>query len=449
MFEQNTRQELTSRQKEILSLLRKGLTNTEICKTLGISANTVKVHLANIYKILEVTNRTEAVSANIDLENNARAISDDDCKKDLMLFFVKTNNVESFPKSSSLYQSIIESMHHYHIFRIMDSADEAESGFVINVSASKEKSETLFISVRLGSSHEIIWATSVHANTDDTLLLAQKTTIQLFRNLVLATARMKYNSSSVFPYWWYATAYCSVKLEIRCTESFEVCKKMLTPLISGDEYNEQANYVLAIAYYIAILEKWGDPQTNAAILGEIARKAMFNAPYSIYSKMIMAFYNTTIGNKSEAIAYFEQVIEDNPLLITASTTLIQIFILTGEEEKALKLINKSDRLIPETVKQASIYHSKAFILFLQGKYVECKKIAKQVLLYTPKAMPIRLIMIACCNRLGETEESEFHIKKFFECNPSVSKSDIEQLLLGVTPQKRDFIINSLQNVFPK
>ena len=73
MFEQNTRQELTSRQKEILSLLRKGLTNTEICKTLGISANTVKVHLANIYKILEVTNRTEAVST-----QNESAIKFDD-----------------------------------------------------------------------------------------------------------------------------------------------------------------------------------------------------------------------------------------------------------------------------------------------------------------------------------------------------------------------------------
>ena len=56
MVDQN--KTLTSRQKEILSLLRKGLTNVEICKALNISANTVKVHLANIYRILEVTNRT-------------------------------------------------------------------------------------------------------------------------------------------------------------------------------------------------------------------------------------------------------------------------------------------------------------------------------------------------------------------------------------------------------
>ena len=62
MIENQQGKELTARQKDILNLLGKGLTNQEICRALDISANTVKVHLANIYKILEVTNRTEAVS---------------------------------------------------------------------------------------------------------------------------------------------------------------------------------------------------------------------------------------------------------------------------------------------------------------------------------------------------------------------------------------------------
>ena len=62
MLEKTNCYELTQRQKEVFALLRKGLTNQEICKALNISPNTVKVHLAKIYKILEVTNRTEAVS---------------------------------------------------------------------------------------------------------------------------------------------------------------------------------------------------------------------------------------------------------------------------------------------------------------------------------------------------------------------------------------------------
>lgn len=57
-----SKQEFTARQKQVLSLVRKGFTNVEICKALNISANTVKVHLAKIYKIMKVNNRTEAAS---------------------------------------------------------------------------------------------------------------------------------------------------------------------------------------------------------------------------------------------------------------------------------------------------------------------------------------------------------------------------------------------------
>jgi DNA-binding NarL/FixJ family response regulator len=51
---------LTTRQIEVLRLLARGLTNREISSALGIAAGTVKAHLAHIYEVLDVTNRTEA-----------------------------------------------------------------------------------------------------------------------------------------------------------------------------------------------------------------------------------------------------------------------------------------------------------------------------------------------------------------------------------------------------
>ncbi len=52
---------LTRRQREVLELVSKGLTNKEICGVLGISEGTVKGHLAALFEVLDVTNRTEAV----------------------------------------------------------------------------------------------------------------------------------------------------------------------------------------------------------------------------------------------------------------------------------------------------------------------------------------------------------------------------------------------------
>lgn len=52
---------LTARQREVLELVSKGLTNKEISGVLGIAEGTVKGHLAALFEVLDVTNRTEAV----------------------------------------------------------------------------------------------------------------------------------------------------------------------------------------------------------------------------------------------------------------------------------------------------------------------------------------------------------------------------------------------------
>ncbi|MDD5389438.1 MAG: response regulator transcription factor [Gallionellaceae bacterium] len=52
---------LTSRQVEVLRELAKGQSNKQIAKALEVTEGTVKIHLAAIFRILKVNNRTEAV----------------------------------------------------------------------------------------------------------------------------------------------------------------------------------------------------------------------------------------------------------------------------------------------------------------------------------------------------------------------------------------------------
>ena len=51
---------LTGRQKMVLSLMAQGISNQEIAEKLNISKNTISVHVKNILKILNASNRTEA-----------------------------------------------------------------------------------------------------------------------------------------------------------------------------------------------------------------------------------------------------------------------------------------------------------------------------------------------------------------------------------------------------
>lgn len=54
---------LTKREKEIISLLLLGLPNKHISHKLHISEKTVKTHLNNIFKKMQVSNRTQVVAA--------------------------------------------------------------------------------------------------------------------------------------------------------------------------------------------------------------------------------------------------------------------------------------------------------------------------------------------------------------------------------------------------
>jgi DNA-binding NarL/FixJ family response regulator len=61
---------LTPRQREVLQLMVRGLTNREICGVLAIAEGTVKAHVAAIFDALDVSNRTEAalIAREIDIE---------------------------------------------------------------------------------------------------------------------------------------------------------------------------------------------------------------------------------------------------------------------------------------------------------------------------------------------------------------------------------------------
>jgi len=54
---------LTKREREILDHLAKGASNKEIARTLEVSPNTIKTHVASLYVKLEVNGRGKAVEA--------------------------------------------------------------------------------------------------------------------------------------------------------------------------------------------------------------------------------------------------------------------------------------------------------------------------------------------------------------------------------------------------
>lgn len=55
-------EQLSRRERALLEGLSRGLTNRELSKEFGISPNTVKFHLSNLFEKLSVKNRTQAIA---------------------------------------------------------------------------------------------------------------------------------------------------------------------------------------------------------------------------------------------------------------------------------------------------------------------------------------------------------------------------------------------------
>ena len=61
-LKRDPRDQLTAREKAMLVALARGRTNIELARDLGISINTVKFHLRNLYEKLGLKNRAQAIA---------------------------------------------------------------------------------------------------------------------------------------------------------------------------------------------------------------------------------------------------------------------------------------------------------------------------------------------------------------------------------------------------
>jgi len=60
--EQQLIESLSEREIEVLRLIAQGLSNREIAETLVLAVSTIKTHVNNIYRKLDVNSRTQAVA---------------------------------------------------------------------------------------------------------------------------------------------------------------------------------------------------------------------------------------------------------------------------------------------------------------------------------------------------------------------------------------------------
>ncbi len=70
-LKRDPRENLTEREKTMIAALARGRTNSELAEELGISINTVKFHLRNLYEKLGLRNRSQAIAFFYSLDSHS------------------------------------------------------------------------------------------------------------------------------------------------------------------------------------------------------------------------------------------------------------------------------------------------------------------------------------------------------------------------------------------
>jgi len=428
----------------VLSLLKRGYTNNEICKALNISSNTVKVHLAKIYKLLNVANRTEAASSGVkEPPKKVETVSD------VTIAMSIDENLKGIPLVSDFFLSLVESLHRYHVFIILENEPEGTKA-TYRIRIPQADDGKVFVFLYHGGTNDMIWSSTQKIDADEGVeYTAMKTAVHLYRQMQVSASHEFQKNRNMEPFWWYASCHACIKIEGRARESFGQCELDLLPFAGGEESNIYATFTLVSSYYTAICESWVNASEYTEKIGKMACAAMRTDPYSIYSQFMMALFNILIGNKSDAIAYFRQVLESCPQEIMARRLLTQVYMLVGEEDKALQLLDENERLFSELTNIPFLFIARAFIYMLQGRLDECEKVSRQVLLIHPETPFARLFVIACCNKKGDMVESRKQTAKFFEFHPNFRRADLEKLIEGIAPGKKDVLVGYIDGIFSK
>ena len=149
-----------------------------------------------------------------------------------------------------------------------------------------------------------------------------------------------------------------------------------------------------------------DATTEAKRLDELVRKALElhpNDAYARYAKgLLLAWIH---GRYDEAIVEFERVLELNPSEIFAYDNLDSIYFLTGQEEKAIAVLDKAMRLSPRDPGLPRLLLFKAGALEVLGRDAEASVLLNQASTLSPNDRTIMRAQAATLANLGRDAEA--------------------------------------------
>lgn len=418
---------LTGRQLEVMELISKGFSNSEIANSLGITHNTVKIHVAKIFERLEVSNRAEASALfgriNGDTPKQDVERSPSSFRPRMHVTLHSSNEIGKIEarwlKKFSKYLSSWEFIN-LHVPVLNNSGMpriNTHSDYVIEFEKHSDGDLSEFswhikyYDQERNAFRDVQSFERTQANLNTSTLIDVTTLI--FKQLIKDISQLENLPTEVLRR---GRDFCSA-LDMFYQHDpslhsniIEVCDK----LIERRPKWPTAYAIKALTLYRMFMRS--QIEASNQTFDEIAYLAKKSYSLDVKSAWThTAFGHHCLINQSLDLAekHFESALALNPSFYTASEILVQVYSFQGKFDQALSLIDSLFDNHSDIQTISNVYQSQAIVKYCANDLDGCKTACKNALMYSgANQLLVIMIHLSVSERLGDKKAVKRHIALF-------------------------------------
>ncbi len=418
---------LSPRQREVLELLAKGLTNEDIAGVLGIATATVKAHMTALMNALDVTNRTEAVS--LFLNNSVGPTAVEQVMSRPAIAVLPLVPLDDGPRTRNVGLAVAHDLANlfscWSWFPVIASAatDEARSlgstqaigralgaRFLVDGSL-RLNGEAWRLLVRIDDAEtgHTVWtdrydfaASELFAVQDD---VCQRVVASAYPVLMSRVQLGGPGRANEIAPW--ELAHQGMQLVARRESKAAItAADRLSRALETDPLLVLGHYGLGLSAYDDVLNQWTTPEAARERLIASASRCIEIAPHIAEGYFLQARWFQTRGEHTRAVPVLEMAINRNPSFAPGHALLAQALHLSGRSEDGLARMRHALRLGPR-----AFVAGLALLHFMRREYDQALENAETAASFAPHYTFARVLAAASAQHIGDHARALEHARR--------------------------------------
>lgn len=456
---------LTARQRDIVELLAKGLSNDQIGLALSISPATVRTHVTAILSALQVDNRTEAAALYVSHRAGPQQVAQVLERPAIAVLPLRPLDDEprTITAAAGLTCDLSDLFARWCWFPVVSAGLRAadrpasetprEAGQRLGVcflvdGALRTRGDRFRLTVRVDDCRDgaNLWtgrfegaAAALLGEEDD---ICESIVAVAYPLLVARAERHLRGLGQPKPAtpcaWELAHEGMALQAQREARSNAE-CQRRFGEALGQQPDLVLAHYGLGLASYDEILNQWGEAEPALARLARCADRCVDLAPHAAEGYYLLGRHHQSRGDHALAAHALEAAIGRNPSFGAAHALLAQTLVLTGRFDEGLARMKQAARLGPR-----AYVTGLAVVYFVRGEYAEAL-CAAELALSVRRNYPFALVIAAASAFwLGQLVAAAAHLRTLREVAPTFAPSAFR--IFGAQVDGVDRIVRALEAI---